>query len=70
MLDHWFDVLFLLLSVILPLNVFCRTAAKVVCSVFFRDNVSTPTPSTTNYGGKPPNFYLDIRPLDSIYPSF
>jgi hypothetical protein len=66
MLNRRLDVLFLLLSTVLPLNVFGRAAAEVVCSVFFRDDVSTPTPGTTDRGGKSPNFGLYVRPLNSV----
>jgi hypothetical protein len=34
--NHGLDVLSLLLSAVLPLNVFRRAAAEVVCPVFFR----------------------------------
>jgi hypothetical protein len=67
-LNYGLDILFLLLSAILPLDIFYRAAAEVVCLVFFRDNISTPAPSTTDYGSKAPNFYLYVHPLNSIYP--
>jgi hypothetical protein len=70
MLNYWFYVLLLLLSVILPLNIFGRAAAEIICSVFFRDNISTPAPSTTDCGGKSSNFYFYVCSLDSICPSF
>jgi hypothetical protein len=67
-LNHGFDVLFLLLSAVLPLNVFRWAAAEVVCPVFLRDDVSTPVPYTANSGGKSPNFCFYIRPLNSVCP--
>jgi hypothetical protein len=70
MLNHRLNVLLLLLSAVLPLNVFGRAAAEIICSVFFRDNISTPAPSTTDCGGKSPNFCLNIRPLNSVCPCF
>jgi hypothetical protein len=70
MLYQWLDVLFLLLSAVVPLNVFRWAAAEVVISVFFRDNISTPSPGTTDCGGKSPNFCLDVRPLNSVRPIF
>jgi len=70
MLNRRLNIVFLLLSVVLPLNVFGRAAAEVVCSVFFGDNVSTPTPGTTDSGGKSPHFCLYICPLNSACLSF
>ncbi|EPE30054.1 hypothetical protein GLAREA_13102 [Glarea lozoyensis ATCC 20868] len=48
MLNYGLDILFLLMSVVLPLDVFGRTTAEVVGTVFFRDDVSTPAPGTTD----------------------
>jgi hypothetical protein len=70
MFNHRLGVLFFLLSVILPLDVFRRAAAEVICSVFFRDDISTPTPSTADCGSKSPNLCLYVRPLNSVCPSF
>jgi hypothetical protein len=70
MLNYWLYVLLFLLSAVLSLNVFGRAVAEIICLVFFRDNISTLTPSTTDCGSKLPNFCLYVRPLDSIYPSF
>jgi hypothetical protein len=69
-LDRGLDVLFLLMSAVLTLDVFGRAAAEVVGPVFFRDDVSTPAPGTTDQGGETPNFCLDLRALNSICPSF
>jgi hypothetical protein len=67
-LNHWLNILLLLLSAILLLNIFRRAAAEVVCPVFFRDNISIPAPGTTDYSSELPDFCLYIRPLNSIYP--
>ena len=69
-LNYQLDILPFLLSAILPLDVFRRAAAEVVCPVLFRDNISTSAPSTTNYSSESPNFCLYIRPLNSICPGF
>jgi hypothetical protein len=68
MLNHWLNVLFLLLSAVLLLNVFRRAAAEVVCPVFFRDNVPTPASGITDRGGESPDFCLHVRPLNSVCP--
>jgi hypothetical protein len=70
MLNYWLDILFLLLSAVLPLNVFSWAVAEVVYSVFFRDNVLIPTPGTTDCGSKSLYFCLYVYPLNSICPSF
>ncbi|KAH6664654.1 hypothetical protein B0J14DRAFT_569620 [Halenospora varia] len=53
------EVLSLLLSTVLPVDVFSRTAAEVVGLVFFRDNVSPSTLSTADFGGEPSKLCLD-----------
>jgi hypothetical protein len=69
MLNYWLDILLFLVSVVLPLDIFGRAAAKVVSSVLFRDNIATSALGTTDRCGKTPDFRLDIRPLDSVGPS-
>ncbi|ELR03176.1 hypothetical protein GMDG_06002 [Pseudogymnoascus destructans 20631-21] len=48
MLNHWLDVLFIVLSIVMPLNVFCWAAAEILIPEFLRDDVSTLSPSTTD----------------------
>jgi hypothetical protein len=67
-LNYGLDILFLLLSAVLLLNVFRWAAAEVVCPVFFRDNISISAPGTADYSSKSPDFCLYIRLLNSIYP--
>jgi hypothetical protein len=69
MLNYWLDILLFLVSVVLPLNIFSRVAAKVVSLVLFRDNIATSALGTTNRYGKTLDFRLDIRPLDLVGPS-
>jgi hypothetical protein len=61
-----FDILLFLLATVLPLDVFGWATVEVVGSVFFRDDVSTPSPSTTDLCRKTPNFCLDLCSLDPI----
>jgi hypothetical protein len=69
-LNQRLDVLFFLLCAIVPLNVFCRAAAEVVCAVFFGDDVSALTLSTIDGGSKLSHFFLYVCPLHSVCPSF
>jgi hypothetical protein len=66
MFYYRFDILFFLLATVLPLDIFCWATVEVVGSVFFRDDVSTPSPSTTDLCRKTPNFCLDLCSLDPI----
>jgi len=70
MLNHRLDILLFLLSLVLPLNVFCRATAEVVGSVFFRDDIPPPGPGNTDLRGKTSNFRLDLRPLDPVSSRF
>ncbi len=67
--NHLLDILFFLLSTVLPLDVFCRATAEVVRPVFFKDDVSTLGPGTANLCSKASNFRLDPRSLYPIRPS-
>lgn len=66
MLNYWLDILLFLVSVVLPLNIFNKAAAKVVSSVLFRDNIATSALSTIDCCGKTLDFCLDICPLDLV----
>jgi hypothetical protein len=68
MFNYRLGIFLFLLSAVLPLDVFRRAMAEVVGPVFFRDDVSTPGPGTTDLCGKAPNFRLDPRSLDPVRP--
>ena len=70
MFNYRLDILLFLLSIILPLNIFYQATTKVVGSVFFRDNISTPGPGTADLCGKAPDFRLGRCPLDLVGSSF
>lgn len=68
--NHRLNILHFLLSTILPLDIFCWATEEVVGSVFFRDDVSTPGPGTTNLCCKTLNFGLNLCSLDPVSPGF
>ena len=67
--NYRLNILFFLLSTILPLNIFYQATAEVISLVFFRDNISILGLSTTNLYSKAPNFRLNPYSLDPISPS-
>ena len=70
MFNYRFDILLFLLPTVLPLDIFCRATAEVVGSVFFRDDISPPSPGNTDLRGETSNFRLDLRSLDPVSSSF
>lgn len=67
--NHRLDILLLLLSAILPLDVFCQATTEIVGPVFFSNNIIIAGPRTTNLRSKVLNFRLELRPPDPVSPS-
>ena len=66
--NYQLNILFFLLSTILPLNIFYQVVVEVVSLVFFRDNILIPGLGTTNLYSKVLNFRLKPYSLDPISP--